>query len=97
MRVDLSAEVTLSGRNLLARLVMLRQPCSKRTISGRYAYHDGELLDEVVLVVRSEPDALHYKGREPAGAMHPATEQYLAALAGGVDRGSGAADGKDSV
>lgn len=100
MRVDLSAgvvRVTLSERNLVALLVKLHQPCSKRTISGRYAYHNGELLDEVVLVVRSEPDALHYKGREPAGAMDPATEQYLAAVAGGVGRGSARANGRNGV
>lgn len=99
MRVDLSAgvvRVTLSERNLLALLVMLHQPWSRCTISGRYAYHDGELLDDVVLVVRSEPDELHYKGREPPGAMHPATEAYLAALTGGVDRSS-AADARASV
>ena len=86
MRLDLYVErglvfVTLSRRNLLACLAKLEEPGSFRMITGRYVYVNGELIDELTLVLRAQPDDEHYQGREPAGPMAATTERRLEELA----------------
>jgi hypothetical protein len=68
--------VTLSRRNLLALLAKLELPVSLRAISSTNAYADGEPVDPVVMVVRAEPDAEHYRARNP-GPMSPITETLI--------------------
>jgi hypothetical protein len=62
-------KITLSKRNLLALLQKLEMPGSKRTI---YILDNG-----VALGVTAESDEVHYADREPAGAMHPETEEAI--------------------
>jgi hypothetical protein len=85
MRVELFIEdgsgvvlVTLSRRNLLALLAKLEQPSSWRTLVSGDVHRDGQMADDVKVVVRSEPDELHYHpDREPPGPMMPATEAAI--------------------
>lgn len=71
--------VTLSRRNLLALLHKLSIAGSARTLASRDAYRDGELVDDVQLLVRCERDDAHYGSRGfPAGPMHPQTETFIA-------------------
>jgi hypothetical protein len=71
--------VTLSERNLLALLQKLGMPGSARTLASAHAYREGELVDDVTLVVAAEDDDEHYGERGfPPGPMHPQTEEFLA-------------------
>jgi hypothetical protein len=86
MRLDLLGDgeetvvrVTLSERNLLALFQKLAMPGSARTLASAHAYRDGQLVDDLILVVAAEDDDEHYgkRGFGP-GLMHPLTEQFLA-------------------
>ncbi len=81
MRLDLRppvVQVTLSRRNVLSLLAKLGQPGSVCTILSSNVYGpDGGEIDQIELVVRVEPDAEHYAAREPAGLMHPVTEEIV--------------------
>lgn len=72
-------KLTLSRRNLLVLLHKLDMPGSARTFTNRYVYIDGMLVEpgRAVVVVSCEDDDVHYLGREPAGDMHPDTEQFV--------------------
>ncbi|MBA3585140.1 MAG: hypothetical protein H0W36_11550 [Gemmatimonadetes bacterium] len=79
--------VTLSRRNLLALLHKLDRAGSARTITSQHAYRrlDGrtELVDDLLLIVRSENDDEHYGGRLfPPGVMHPDTEAFISGSRG---------------
>jgi len=79
--------VTLSRRNLLALLHKLDLDGSARTITSRHAYRclDGrtQLVDDLLLIVRSENDDEHYGGRLfPPGVMHPDTEAFISGSRG---------------
>jgi hypothetical protein len=86
MRLDLLGDgeetvvrVTLSERNILALFQKLGMPGSARTLASAHAYRDGELVDDLILVVDAEDDDEHYGERDfPPGPMHPQTEQFLA-------------------
>ena len=86
MRVDVDirnertlVRVTLSRRNLLALLQKLSMPGSARTLFSANGYRDGEMVEDIDLVVSAEEDLAHYASRGfVAGAMHPVTERFLA-------------------
>ena len=85
MRLDLSDSavlITLSQRNLLALLAKVSDPFSARMLASGNTYRDGEAIDEVSLIVRCEPDTLHYADRLPPGPMRPAIEALIQRLAG---------------
>lgn len=69
---DVTATVTLSRKNLLAGLHKLDMPGSARTI----------ISGDDRLILKFETDAEHYADRPtgPAGAMHPDTEKFIAAV-----------------
>lgn len=70
--------VAFSRRNLLALLQKLSMPGSARTLVSSNGFRDGEMADDLILVVSAEEDGPHYSARGfPPGAMHPATEQFL--------------------
>lgn len=85
MRVDVDVRdertrvcVVLSHRNLLALLQKLSMPGSARTLFSANGYRDGEMVDDIDLVVSAEDDEPHYASRGfPPGLMHPVTEQFL--------------------
>lgn len=69
---------TLSRRNLLTLLHKLDMPGSARTITNRYIYADGILVDGIC-VIKAEDDFEHYGERsEGPGAMHPDSEEFIA-------------------
>lgn len=80
-RLELSpgvVTVTLSRRNLLALLHKLDWPPSARTIINQDCYRDDEPVDDVLLVLRAEDNAEHYRRRpHPPGVMHPYTEASI--------------------
>lgn len=85
MRLDVrtgeetAVRVVLSERNLLALFQKLSMPGSSRAIASAHAYRDGELVDDLTLVVEAEDDDEHYGRRGfPPGPMHPQTEEFLA-------------------
>lgn len=75
------AKVTLSKRNLLTLLHKLEMPGSARRIENNVVYVDGELNDEIMLVLCCEDDETHYADPDrlggPAGRMHPESEAYV--------------------
>lgn len=81
MRVDYLSldvvEVALSERNLIALLNKVRRSGSHRTLVFNEPVEDdgalpGEKPQHVRLVVKAEPDAQHYEGREyPPGEVAP--------------------------
>lgn len=77
------AKVTLSRRNLLTLLHKLDMPGSARRIENNVVYVDGELNDEIMLVLCCEDDEEHYADPDrlggPAGRMHPESEAYVRA------------------
>jgi hypothetical protein len=85
MKLELTPQlviVTLSGRNLLALLRKLQQPLSLRMLTSQMVIRDGKLLDEPMLIVRAEPDGVHYADRPGPGQMLPSTEEFIAGLGG---------------
>jgi hypothetical protein len=95
MRVDLLPQVvhvSLSERNVLALAGKLAQRDSYRTIVSRNVHGpDGELRP-CVLVVSIEDNAEHYAGREPAGLMHPVTEEIVRRMVDELD-----GDARDAI
>jgi hypothetical protein len=84
-------EVVLSRRNLLTLLHKLDMPGSMRTITNNDCWQDGEQtpfypgeeqktdLPRTLLILRCENDDEHYSKRPVGpGAMHPATEKFVA-------------------
>jgi hypothetical protein len=65
----LHVDVTLSRRNLRSLLTKLAEPVSLRTLIR-------DMDNGVRLIVRSDPDYIHYADRE-AGTLVPATEAKL--------------------
>lgn len=82
MRVDLEVRdgrtrvcVVLSRRNLLALMQKLSMPGSARTLFSTNGYRDGEMVEDIDLVVSAEDDESHYSSRDfLPGAMHPVTD-----------------------
>lgn len=75
---DTQITVTLSRRNLLALLHKLDWPLSHRRLESSNAYMDGREIS-LSFAVCAEDDDAHYDDRtEPAGAMHPLTESFIA-------------------
>ena len=80
MRLDLLDDgvlVTLSRRNLLALLAKLDELCSARTLTSGNAYWREQATDGVVLAVRAESDAEHYRDRPLPGQMTIETEAAI--------------------
>lgn len=69
---------TLSRRNLLTLLHKLDMPGSARTITNRYIYVDGVLVN-AICVIKCENDFEHYGERgEAPGTMHIDSEEFIA-------------------
>ena len=62
--------VKLSKRNLLALLHKVDSPDSAKTLFK-------QTDDDYRLILIAEPDSLHYQDNEPAGKMHPSTEEFI--------------------
>lgn len=80
VRLDLLDDgvlVTLSRRNLLALLAKLDEPGSARTVASGNAYWRERAIDGVVLAVRAEADAEHYREGPPPGQMTIETEAAI--------------------
>lgn len=63
------AEIVLSEKNLLSMLCKLYQPGSGRTVYNNVVKVDGELQDDLVLKLVSEPDDEHYNDTDRGGAQ----------------------------
>lgn len=79
MRLEMQSgtvRVTLSERNLKALLAKLAESPPNSACTLTYDTRDG-----VVLIVKAEPDALHYTNPERdtphPGPMHPDTEEHI--------------------
>ena len=82
--------VTVSRRNLLTLLHKLELPGSARMLPTTDCWLDGEPTEpgEWLLVLHCEDGQQHYAGRESGpGAVHPHTEQLVAAHAGAIADG----------
>jgi hypothetical protein len=69
--------VTLSLRNVLSLLHKVELPGSARMLMSGHGYREGELADDLLLLVCVEDDGEHYRGREGPGVMHPETERFI--------------------
>lgn len=76
---ETTVRVTVSRRNRLSLLQKLAMSGSARTIASAHGYRDGQLVDDLILILEAEEDEEHYGQRGfPPGPMHPRTEQFLA-------------------
>lgn len=74
MRRDPDGTIVLSKRNLLTLLQKVDDDSSRKTL---IAVGGGENGVGDLLVVKCEPDEVHYAERPSAGEVHPNAETFI--------------------
>jgi hypothetical protein len=76
MRRDADGTIVLSKRNLLALLSKVDDPTSRKTLLAGQGGVNG--VGDETLIVKCEPDEVHYAQRPPAGRMSDISEAFIA-------------------
>lgn len=74
MRRDPDGSIVLSRRNLLTLLSKIDDPTSERTLTAGRGGVNGS---GGTLIVKAEPDDLHYANREAGGRVSAPSEAFI--------------------